>query len=223
MKKSLIAIAALAVSMTVLEAGTIEKYKTMDNIMIGKSTMMVRKNGTITISTANGLIVNISMPLQTNEGWSKHTASAVFDDSQKNVITYQNTFPEKTANPVKFTRKVELKDDDTIIISYAAESALKKNIKELFCRINLGMKQYEGSDIEINGQKFKVENVTKYGWFRKTADAPEIVFFKDGVPALRIKASSKMNIVGEATKDSSVGIRLYCTEDTSGELTISYK
>ena len=219
MKKSLFAL--LAASAIFLDAGDIVKYKNMNNINIGKSVMMVRKNGSITINT-NGLIANISMPFKTHAGWSKRTSAAVFDDSQKNQILYTDSFPEKGANPVRYTRKVELTEDDKIVINYSAESAQKKNIQEFFCRVELSMKQYAGSDIEVNGQKFKVENITKYGWFRKTAEKPEVIFFKDGLPALRITSDSKMRMVGEARKDGIVGIRFYCAEGTAGELTVSY-
>lgn len=219
MKKWLFAL--LTMSTLLLGAAEVLKYGNHDVIQFKSGAFTVFKNGPMTMSF-NGLYASMYAPLKTSEGWAKNNSTATFDDTQKNQIVYQNSFPEKGVNPVKYTQKVEVTDNGEVVIRYGAESAFRKNIQEFFFRVELPMKKYAGNEIEVNGQKFKVENITKFGWFRKTATEPEVVFFKDGKPVYRFKSKAKMHMVGEASKDGTVGLRFYCAEGTSGELTVSF-
>jgi hypothetical protein len=141
--------------------------------------------------------------------------------------------PDK--NTWNFTAKVPVNETDfadveisaaatnfnTFELSYSWKTANLKNILEIGVFLNLPATVIDGGEIIINGESFKIENKTEYGWFNKKLEKAEITLFKGQEGREYTVSTGKPGrILIQSTKDQGTIIR-FLPENNETELNLT--
>lgn len=212
MKKNILAVAALILGFQLSAA---ELKVQGDAVTFDKQTFAVTKAGSLVLSSPAGWISNFGISLATKHKTRWFTpgmpvCNPALKQVEKGVWEFSSRIPAGETDFVDLTMKTTVTPFNTIELDYAWKAQDMKNILELGMFLTVPMKEIGGKEIVLNGEPVKIVNETKYGWFSKVVENPEITMFKgEQGREYSISGAGKFNLVFQSGKDQTLVIRFY--------------
>lgn len=97
---------------------------------------------------------------------------------------------------------------NTIEIECSWDEAQASKVKETGFFVTLPVKLAEGKAIRIAGKDYPVVNETRFGWFHKTLENPEIVLFPGTPREYTLTVNQKCDLVIGSVRDGGVTLRI---------------
>ena len=183
------------------------------------------KNGWMVLQQNNKMYAHGSWNLVTPAGYYSF---AKVKDSLKNpsngVWEYTGTFPaDKEKNTILFRQSAEINPFGLLDVNFSWKSKNPKGNKASFYNLVIAMKDIADKDLLIGKERFKIQNIQKYGVFNKVLDNVELTFFAwDEKRCFKILCSGKVQIVGICTKDKNFAMRIYPAEKNTNNIAFSF-
>lgn len=132
------------------------------------------------------------------------------DFNDKNTWSFSAEFPASEEEFVTLGEKVTVEPDGSIRVAYSWNTKNPSDILECFFYISVPMASVKGTEITVNGTAYKIEDISKYGFFNLSADSISLVVFKDSPEKkYTVKTDRKCKAVGVLAKNSSMMVRFY--------------